>query len=124
MFDPRLTNLLLVSSAVFHAHHLRALSHAEHTVLQAAYEAATEHADAILEQVMVLDPGTLDAFPIISTEPVGSHAGSPHAFLDYLIGQLTEANQAYAEHAGLQNVLQDAVSAFSRLKYQLSLTQE
>lgn len=114
-------NLLLTAPAVLHLYHLRASSHAEHVVLQTAYEAATEHADNILEQVLSVNPSALDSLETLSAGRFGPN-DSVRSFLEFLTAQLGEANTQFAENPAVQNVIQDALSAFRKILYQLALT--
>lgn len=106
---------LLTANALFHLHHLEANTHAEHLVLNEVYTSATEQADLILEQVLALAPTRLRDLQTLScvrTTPMDD------------LGQLIQALMPFAavDEPGLANVVQEAISVFSRLKYQLRLT--
>lgn len=121
--DASLYNLLLIAPAVLHLFHLRASSHSEHVVLQAAYEAATLHADNILEQVLALDPNALDGLASLGTDASVPMSAGPRDFLEYLAERLTDANSHSASYPAVQNVVQDALSEFQKIRYQLTLTE-
>lgn len=106
---------LLTANALFHFHHLEANNHAEHVVLDAAYTAATAQADAVLEQVLANAPMALRGLQVLSCQPT-----KPMDDLERLIQVLTPF--AAVDDPGLANVVQEAISVFSRLKYQLRLT--
>ena len=106
---------LLTANSLFHFHHLEANTHAEHTVLNDVYEAATAQADAVLEQLLSLAPMALRGIQELSCSPT-----KPMDDLERLIQALTPF--AAVDEPGLANVIQEAISVFSRLKYQLRLT--
>ena len=113
-------NLLLAASGAFHLHHLNAVTHARHILLQQAYEAATKHADAIMEQILANDPSAAHNITNLSIE-----VSTPEALLDALIqtlnGMLTASVAVTPPPPNLENVMQDALSEFNQIKYLLSM---
>ena len=113
-------NLLLAASGAFHLHHLNAVTHARHVVLQQADEAATKHADAILEQILASDPSAAHNITSLSIE-----VSTPEALLDALIQSLSEkltpSVAVVPPPPNLENVMQDALSEFNQIKYLLSM---
>lgn len=110
-------NRLLTASGLFHLHHLRAATHAEHKVLEEVYNRATEHADRLLEYILSTQPRVLDNVASLSAT-----AGNAMSDLDAFINDLVDA-MSHTSDDVLGNLLQDAVGEFKRLKYQLRLAQ-
>lgn len=106
---------LLTANSLFHFHHLEANTHAEHIVLDAVYNAATEQADTVLEQILSHAPMALRGI-----QELVCHPTKPMDDVERLIQALTPF--AAVDEPGLANVVQEAISVFSRLKYQLRLT--
>lgn len=117
---PVLPNLLLVAPAYFHLFHLKAINHAEHVVLQDAYEMATKCADDILEQALSIDDTCLN-----DLKTLGFYGNevfhTPTSFVAFMIDELTQALNSSGDTPALQNVLQDTLTAYRKLKYQLGL---